>query len=313
MTKGIYNYDKLMEYCCENKIILLKDYNEIKVTRDTVIIGKCFNVDCCNEFNKLFRNLLTYGSYCSNCALINRKNKCVQTCIERYGVKNSFQSDIIKQKIKQTNYKKYSVDNPNYSKEIQEQKKIKCFEKYGVKCTLLLPHVIKNRKNTFLHKYGNEFYLKTDFGKETFVNTCVEKYNVINPSQSSDISHKKEKNSYKRKIYIFPSGKELICQGYEPFALDKLIKEDNICENDIITGCKNVPQIWYYDENNKKHRHYVDIFIPSQNRCIEVKSTWTAEKKKDNIYLKQNAAKELGYNYEIWIYNNKKELVEIIV
>ena len=93
--------------------------------------------------------------------------------------------------------------------------------------------------------------------------------------------------------------------------MDKLIKEENISEEDIITGCRNVPQIWYNDEQNKKHRHYVDIYIPSQNRCIEVKSTWTAEKKKDNIYLKQDAAKELGYQYEIWIYNNKKELVEV--
>ena len=94
-------------------------------------------------------------------------------------------------------------------------------------------------------------------------------------------------------------------------ALDKLIKEDNICEDDIITGCKNVPQIWYNDETEKKHRHYVDIYIPSQNRCIEVKSTWTArEEKLNNIYLKQNAAKKLGYQYEVWIFNSKK-LVEV--
>jgi len=46
-----------------------------------------------------------------------------------------------------------------------------------------------------------------------------------------------------------------------------------------------------------------------QNRCIEVKSTWTAEKNKHNIFLKQKAAKELGYKYEIWGYNNKKEKI----
>ena len=49
----------------------------------------------------------------------------------------------------------------------------------------------------------------------------------------------------------------------------------------------------------------MDIFIPSKNKCIEVKSTWTAEKKKDNIFLKQSAGKELGYNYEIWVYDSK--------
>jgi hypothetical protein len=91
--------------------------------------------------------------------------------------------------------------------------------------------------------------------------------------------------------------------------LDELIVNEKIDESDIITGCKNVPTIWYNDKTGKKHRHYVDIFIPSQNRCIEVKSTWTAEKKKDIIFLKQKAAKELGYKYSIWVYNNKKEKI----
>ena len=76
-------------------------------------------------------------------------------------------------------------------------------------------------------------------------------------------------------------------------------------ESDIITGCHNVPTIWYNDETGKKHRYYVDIFIPSQNRCIEVKSPWTEQINKDNIFLKQQAGKELGYNYEIWVYDGK--------
>jgi chromosomal replication initiation ATPase DnaA len=61
----------------------------------------------------------------------------------------------------------------------------------------------------------------------------------------------------------------------------------------------------YEDIDKKKHRHYVDIYIPSQNRMIEVKSTWTAEKKKDNIFLKQDAVKKMGYLYEIWVYDDK--------
>jgi len=311
MTKGSYNYNNLIEYCSENKIILLKDYINTKVTRDTIIIGKCKKDNCDNNFNKIYRNFIKYGAYCPDCILINKKNKSKQTCLMKYGFENPFQSDIIKEKIKQTNLEKYGVINPNYSNEIQQQKNIRCYEKYGLKSTLLLPNVINNRKKIMIDKYGNEYYLKTTLGKQKFIDTCLQKYNVENPSQYLNISEKMEKNSFNRKTYTFPSGNQINCQGYEPFALDKLIKEDNICENDIITGCKNVPQIWYYDEDGKKHRHYVDIFISSQNRCIEVKSTWTIEKKKDNVYLKQAAAKELGYKYEIWIYNSKKELVEV--
>jgi len=183
--------------------------------------------------------------------------------------------------------------------------------KYGVEHTCKLEHVIQKRKEVILEKYNTEYPFQSDAYKTHFKTICLEKYGVENPQQNPEIAEKASKNSYRKKIYILPSGKEIICQGYEPLALDKLIKQDYILENDIITGCKNVPTIWYQDEQDKKHRHYVDIFIPSQNRCIEVKSTWTAEKKKDNIYLKQEAAKQLGYKYEIWIYNAKKELVEI--
>jgi hypothetical protein len=117
------------------------------------------------------------------------------------------------------------------------------------------------------------------------------------------------KNAYKLKDYILPSGKIIQCQGFEHYALNDLLKE-GIIEEDIVNGCKNVPEIWYNDINGKKHRHYVDIFIPSQNRCIEIKSTWTAETGKDYIFLKQTAGKLLGYNYEIWVYNGKGEKIK---
>jgi hypothetical protein len=54
----------------------------------------------------------------------------------------------------------------------------------------------------------------------------------------------------------------------------------------------------------------VDIFIPCQNKCIEVKSTWTFITQKETIFLKQQAAKELGYLYEIWVYDGKGNKVE---
>jgi hypothetical protein len=43
MTKGTYNYDNLLSYCCDNNVTLLQDYKDINVTRDTLIVGKCNN------------------------------------------------------------------------------------------------------------------------------------------------------------------------------------------------------------------------------------------------------------------------------
>jgi hypothetical protein len=311
MNKGSYNFNNLKKYCSENNIILSNNYQDINVTRDTEIHGICNNYNCCEPFTKNFRYMIKYGAFCKKCTKINQQMNMKNTNIKKYGVENLFQSKEIKEKIKLTNLKKYGVENPTYSKEIRQKTMKKCLEKYGLEHTCKLNNVIKKRKEAILNKYGTEYPFQSKKYQEIFKDKCMEKYGVENPHQVPEIAEKASKNSYRKKTYILPSGNELTCQGYEPLALNKLIKEDNISEHDIVTGCKNVPQIWYDDENGKKHRHYVDIYIRSQNRCIEVKSTWTAEKKKDKIYLKQNAAKELGYNYEIWIYNSKKELIEV--
>jgi len=310
MTKIYYNIDFLNEYCLKNNVILTNNYNNIKLTRDTTIDGYCTFDNCNDKFQKKFLHITKYGAYCEKCTKKNRSLNYKKTCLEKYGVENLFQSDKIKQKLKETNLKKYGVENPNYSNEIREKIKENNLKKYGVEYTCQLEHVTNMRENAILNKYGVKYPFQSEIYKNNFKLICLEKYGVENPQQVPEIAEKASKNYFRRKEYILPSGNKIFCQGYEPFALDKLLKEENIPETDIITGCKNVPSIWYNDDNNKKHRHYVDIFILSQNRCIEVKSTWTAEKKKDCIFLKQNAGKELGYLYEIWIYNNKREIVE---
>lgn len=305
----MYNNEFLQNYCKENNIILTDFY--CKTNRDTKISGKCLTKNCEFNFNKVFRQLVKSGAYCNVCSKIKHQNKIKEVVLDKYGVENVFQMKEIKDKIQNTNFTKYGVFYPHQREEIKNKTKQTCIEKYGVENPSKSNAVKLKIEKTCIQKYGVNNPLKSNIVREKAKQYYIENYGVEHSQQIPEIAEKSFKNSFKIKNYILPSGKELICQGYEPFALDKLIKEYNISENDIVTGCKNVPQIWYYDENNKKHRHYVDIFIPSQNRCIEVKSTWTAEKKKDNIYLKQNAAKELGYEYEIWIFNSKKELVEL--
>jgi hypothetical protein len=120
-----------------------------------------------------------------------------------------------------------------------------------------------------------------------------------------------QKNAYKSKEYIFPSGRTERIQGYEHFMLNELLEKENILENDIIVNRKEVPIVWYEDKNGKKRRYFVDCYVKSQNRCIEVKSTWTYKMKKYNIFLKQQALKDAGYKCEIWVYNSKGEKVQI--
>jgi hypothetical protein len=99
-----------------------------------------------------------------------------------------------------------------------------------------------------------------------------------------------------------PSGNKIKVQGYEPFALDELIKKYE--ETDIITERKDIPRIKYTIDEKQKY-YFPDIHIKSINTIIEVKSNWTYKCKEDNIQEKANATKLAGYNYEIWIYDDK--------
>jgi hypothetical protein len=63
------------------------------------------------------------------------------------------------------------------------------------------------------------------------------------------------------------------------------------------------------DENGERMRHFVDFYIKSQNRCVEVKSTFTNQKK-NHVFEKQKAAKDLDLKYEIWIFDRNGKLLD---
>ena len=304
-----YDSSRLEIYCNENNIKLLRDYKNIIVNRDTMIEATCLTSECNNIVNKTFRRFLDNGGcYCLKCVKQNRYDKIKNNCLKKYGVEHFFMRKDIIEKKKKTCLYNYGCENPNQCKEIMEKRKKTCLEKYGFENPNQSKEVMEKRKETCLEKYGVEHCLQSKSVIEKRKATCLEKYGVEHALQNVDIVNKMSKNSYLTKTYTLPSGKQINYQGYEHFALNELI--NNIDENDIVTGCKNVPKIRYNDENKKLHYHFVDIFIKSENKCIEVKSTWTFKKNKDKVLLKQKAAKELGYEYEIWIYNSKGEKVE---
>jgi hypothetical protein len=180
---------------------------------------------------------------------------------------------------------------------------ITCLQKYGFDNSTKSKIVQEKYKETCLKKYGVEHCFQSEKVKDKIKETMIKRYGVENPIQNAEIFEKGSKNSFKIKTYLLPSGNEVNYQGYENYALDELIGLQ-IDENDIINKRIDVPEIWFY-YNDKKSRHYVDIYIKSQNKCIEVKSEWYFNKDKNKIFEKQKAGKELGYNYEIWVYDKK--------
>lgn len=309
MSRLKYNYEMLKQICDEGKVTLLIDYVDKYITRDTRIIAKC--ILCENTFDKSLNKLHKQKNFgCISCAKTLKFERIKNTMINKYGVEYAAQSQTFKDKMKNTTMERYGVDFATQSEKIKEKIKKTNLITYGFEYGLQNKEVKEKRRITNLERYGFENQMQREEIKEKIKQTNLNKYGVEYVSQCQEIYEKQNKNSYYLKEYILPSGEEIKIQGYENFAIDELLS-NNIDENDIITGSKNVPTIWYNDENNIKHRHYVDIFIPSQNKCIEIKSTWTLIKQKEIVFLKQLAAKKLGFLYEIWVYDNKRNKIEL--
>lgn len=147
------------------------------------------------------------------------------------------------------------------------------------------------------------------------INTVRERYGVDYVTQDNEIRIRSAKNGYLSKKYIFPSGREISCQGYEPLAYDILLKsnidEDDIWTDDVIGSCRAFPK-FIYEFCEIQHRYFPDIYVASEDKFIEVKSDYTMNVEYDKNILKAQTVKKYGYNIEIWIFNGSKKLIEIL-
>lgn len=236
------------------------------------------------------------------------REKVKKTNLEKFGTECGLLNPIIKEKTKKTMLKKYNVLIPLKNEKIKQQIKYTNFIRYGVEHALQSEEIKKKAINTCLTKYGTEYASQSTKIKNKYKETCLKRYGVEHISQCQEIQEIIQKNGKKFKQYTFPSGTIRKVQGYEPFALNELIKTYQ--EDDILTDRKDIPRIQYYI-NDKKRYYFPDIYIKSINKIIEVKSTWTYKSKTDNIQEKEKATKEAGYDYEIWIYDSKGNKLKI--
>ncbi len=212
--------------------------------------------------------------------------KIKTTNLEKFGTEFSFESEDIKNKAKKTKLTKYGDENYNNSRKASNSR-INRSDDEKLK-------TINQRKSTNLERYG-----------------------VENPLLSGNFTSKSNKHNSLVKDYKLPSGKIMGIMGYEPIALNIILKEYN--ENDIyISNCYNlincgVPKVEYIAINRHHLNYYPDIYIKSTNTIIEVKSEWwwdgngniKYKSRLENNLRKRNAILALGYNYEVWIFKNK--------
>lgn len=162
---------------------------------------------------------------------------------------------------------------------------------------------------TMLKNYGVSNYFSSKEFREYIIKYNLDKYGVESQMQDPEVFMKNKKTRRDYRDYVCPSGDVRRIQGYEDMALDILLKDYN--ESEIIDCKSKIPDFFYYLDGKKK-RYYPDIYIPSENKIIEIKSWWTYNKEV-NRDLKKQSVLDSGYKYEFWIFNSRKHKQLIIL
>jgi hypothetical protein len=324
MTKKdirIFNGTYLNILLSNDNATLIGEYDKLNggVTID-------FQCNCGKDANKLFRDISYYGgAYCKECIRKNKSKKIKDTCMKRYGCINPSQVDEIKQKKENTYMELYGM-HPKKTEEVQNKYIATCLEKYGCINSGQATEIKYKIKEIFAEKYGGHPMYDEKI-KQKVKDTCLEKYGChpaqtdeikqkvkkmfiekygCNPTQTPEVFEKIMKSSKSYKKYTMPSGEIRNVQGYEPFAINMLLKE--YTEEEIKTNRKDVPSI-SYTFNNETKKYFPDIYIPAKNLIIEVKSDWIYNLDIDKNKVKEEFTKREGYNYEVWMFNKKGQRI----
>jgi hypothetical protein len=277
--------------------------------RKIVPASECY---CGKSVEGIFCSLLKgyrFQDYCSTKCRSQAskfKEKLAKTNSERYGHANNMWGTGVRERTKDKWVEKFGVDNPLKAESVKEKIKKTNQQRWGVNWPGESEEFRKKMIETCIQRYGEDDKFLYSKAKAT----SRQRYGVDYPMQDPSIFSKTLK--YKRKTGILPSGKEFTFQGYEDVAINLLLNEGYTEDEIIISAPSSIPVVEYWNPIKGRLCHYFpDIWIPSENLLIEVKSTYTMKKQLDENLAKQRATKALGFDHQIWVCS-KDKLLEIL-
>jgi len=259
----------------------------------------------CGKDTIWMKGLGRYKQHCNQKCSGNNPHMMEQrkkTCIERYGTDNINNTEWKINKTKQVCLEKYGQESSVHNLNIHKKAEDTWFKKYGTRTPWKDGIIGRKIKQAIQKKYGVNSSWKIPGVQEKKKQTMLERYGVEHSMQNYDIFQKGQRNCYRAKQYILPSGKEIYIRGFEPQFLNMVFEEQLFKEEDIVFHPKGIV---YTNKSNTQTYYYPDFYIPKLNLIVEIKSDYT-ERLDKNVELKKQAATERGFQY-IRIVNNKFE------
>ena len=244
------------------------------------------------------------------------------TCLEKYGVENVYQSEEIKSKIKELNLEKYGVEWFVQSDSFKEKAKNTWTNNLGVDHPFKSVEVRDKAKQTSIEKYGEDNYNKTEESKKRVHDAALRKttenwFKTINSliKEGYFVTSNPEQLFYDGTLdYICPDGHShyvYLCNWTKGQRCPKCSEGGTSkAELDILNFISQHSQV--ISGNRKTIKPYqIDVFIPEHNLAIEYNGLyWHGERAgtpKDYHLNKTLACKNKGIDLihifeDEWLY-----------
>ena len=185
----------------------------------------------------------------------------------------------------------------------------KCFHEI-TRGRLCINCKVDRAKQTSVERFGTDNPSKSDIIKKKIVDTNIERHGVPYAMQHPAFFRKAQQSSYQRRLYKSPFGHQYTILGYEDLYLDEIFEK----YGDITVYAgedERIPVINYCLNDGVGRKYYPDIFIPSENKIIEIKRIYRFEQEKESVLAKAQAT-SMKFNFEIVVYKNRKSKEKVI-
>lgn len=189
-----------------------------------------------------------------------------KTCMEKYGVDNPAKKSEFIEKMKETNISRYGTDLPSQNDSIKKKISNSVIStnqsRYGTNSPMqsdgYKESILEKMKGTNKSRYGTDWYMQSDEGKSRFIDTCLDKYGVSNPSNLEWVKDKKSKTSIEHYGVDHPLKSPIVRKKIEQTNLSKY-GEKNTFQVDIFKEKGKHTLIEKYGVDNISKSEYAKI------------------------------------------------------
>ena len=179
-------------------------------------------------------------------------------------------------------------------------------ELYGAENVFASSAIKKKIREHYQRVYGVDHNMQLEECKEKVRQTSLKKFGAPNVMKTHDGLARHHAALGRDVIYSFPSGRQVIVQGYEPLCIELLLEDYTEDDLKFHASIEGSPFHYVKPETGRDSCYFPDLFIASTRTVVEVKSPYFYDLEKDQNWAKWRAVRDAGFNMKVYVFSKNK-------